>query len=370
MPFSIVVEDVSKMKVDAVVNSTNRHMVCGGRGVDYSIHKAAGPELQAECLSIAPCEVTEVKITGAYNIPCKIIIHTVGPRWDGTQNCIALLRKCYENVIQSAIDHGCRSIAIPLISSGYHRFPKDVVISTATEVSKQFLEENDLYIYLNVYKRASFSPTTSFYPDRPRRRRYLRTADKAKCISYCGSADHNVMPDAIPAFHEAEQPNENYELPDDTCSLPFEAFYMDKQDTCAVAPCQENIYLSDFDSIDVDDLDIDESFGQLVTRLAEKYFDKTSQFYVAANITKSVYSKMKNQPTYVPSRSTALACAVVLKGKGVNEAELLSHAGMVLTPSDKRDRIIQIAFLNGIYDVFKINEVLFDHDLPLLGYKA
>ena len=360
MPFSIIIKDVSEMSVDALVNSTNRHMIPGGRGVDYCIHKAAGPELDRECLKLAPCELAEVKITQGYGLPCKMILHTVGPRWDGTQNCIDILRRCYENVLSTAVEHGCESIAIPLISSGYKDFPRAVVLQTATEVSKEFLEENDLWIYLNVYRKEEFPSAKEFSFREEVQHKKIQRSD-----SYVPFA----------AFHRRPREEDDMDIASmdgiRACPHPMErATLKDEAPSFKSTPLFHTSTAVDFDNMKVEEKEVDKSFGQMVSYYVDRYFDKTSHFYVAANITKAVYSKMKCSPDYKPSRSTALACAVVLEEKGVDANELLSYAGMMLTSSDKRDIIIRAALAQNIYKIDEINIVLYKNNLPLLGYKV
>ena len=333
MPFSILRNDITKMPVDAIVNAANESLL-GGGGVDGCIHRAAGPELLAECRQLGGCRTGDAKITGAYHLPCKYVIHTVGPVWsDGRTGEQELLASCYRTSLALAKEHDCQTVAFPLIASGIFGYPKDQALRVAVDTIGEFLLENDMTVYLVIFDRASYQIGGRLF------------ADIAEYIDdhYVGEHVDSQRERMRRTLHAARK---------------------------ARAVCNETAeYMAAPAAGGLDDLltHLDAGFSETLLRLIDRSGRKDSEVYKKANVDRKLFSKIRSNPDYRPSKSTALAFAVALELDLDETRDLIARAGYALSPSSKFDVIIEYFIRQKKYDIFEINEALFAFDQSLLG---
>ena len=352
MPLQIIRQDITKMHCDAIVNAANSSLL-GGGGVDGAIHRAAGPELLAECRTLGGCRTGEAKATKGYALPCKYVIHTVGPVWNGGGHGEqALLESCYRNSLSLARSLGCESLAFPLISSGVYGYPKDQAMRVAVDTIGAFLaqSEEDMLVYLVIFGHGAFqigsrlySGIQSFidehYVDAHtdyRRENLRRQAARESACAY-PDAEPFACADAAPSVGAAPLPG----------SKPKRK------------PRQED--LASFVG------QIDESFSQMLLRKIDEKGMTDAQCYKKANVDRKLFSKIRGNAQYKPSKATALAFAVALELPLAETRDMLMKAGYALSHSSKFDLIVEYFIRSGIYDVLQINEALFAYDQSLLG---
>ena len=340
MPLQIVRNDITKMEVDAIVNAANESLL-GGGGVDGAIHRAAGEGLLAECRTLGGCKTGMAKITGGYNLPAKYVIHTVGPIYkDGNHGERELLESAYRKSLTLASEQGCKTVAFPLISSGAYRYPKDQALKVAIDVIGDFLLKNEMTVYLVIFDRASYSIGEKLFSD---------------ITEYI---DDNYVEDSIDYYLEHRRILSSYP-PNISVSRSIKD-YIDF-DGC------ESDDLSLEDELDEKLKCIDESFSEMLLRLIDERGMTDVECYKRANVDRKLFSKIRTNPGYKPSKSTALAFAISLRLTLEETEDFLKKAGYALSHSNKFDIIIEYFISKGRYNIFEINEALFAFDQSLLG---
>ena len=340
MPLIIVRNDITKMGVDAIVNAANESLL-GGGGVDGAIHRAAGEGLLAECRTLGGCKTGMAKITGGYNLPAKYVIHTVGPIYkDGNHGERELLESAYRKSLTLASEQGCKTVAFPLISSGAYRYPKDQALKVAIDVIGDFLLKNEMTVYLVIFDRASYSIGEKLFSD---------------ITEYI---DDNYVEDSIDYYLEHRRILSSYP-PNISVSRSIKD-YIDF-DGC------ESDDLSLEDELDEKLKCIDESFSEMLLRLIDERGMTDVECYKRANVDRKLFSKIRTNPGYKPSKSTALAFAISLRLTLEETEDFLKKAGYALSHSNKFDIIIEYFISKGKYNIFEINEVLFAFDQSLVG---
>ena len=157
MPLQIIHADITTLKVDAIVNAANETLL-GGGGVDGAIHRAAGPELLAECRGLGGCRTGQAKATKGYRLPARYVIHTVGPIWHGGgRGEREALVSAYRSSLALAAELQCRTVAFPLISAGAYGYPMVQALETAVDTIRAFLAGHDMTVYLALFDRAAWA---------------------------------------------------------------------------------------------------------------------------------------------------------------------------------------------------------------------
>ena len=329
MPLEIVRNDITKMKVDAIVNAANETLL-GGGGVDGCIHRAAGPELLAECRTLGGCKTGDAKITKAYRLPCQYVIHTVGPVWNGgSHGERELLVSCYRTSLALAKEHGCETVAFPLISSGVFGYPKDQALRVAVDTIGEFLLHNDMTVYIVIFSRTAYQISSKLF------------ADIAEYVD-----DHYVD-----AHTDSQRERLRRMSVLESRTLSADA---------AAAP----MAVGGLDSLLAH---LDAGFSETLLKLIDRSGKKDSEIYKKANVDRKLFSKIRNNPDYKPSKATAIAFAIALELNLDETRDLVARAGYALSASSKFDVIIEYFIRQKKYDIFEINEVLFAFDQSLLG---
>jgi O-acetyl-ADP-ribose deacetylase (regulator of RNase III) len=329
MPIEIIRDDITKVHADAIVNAANSSLLVG-RGVDGSIHSASGPKLLSECRRLGGCKVGQAKITKGYNLPAKYVIHTVGPIWNGgNNNEEELLSNAYRNSLLLAKEYKLESIAFPLISTGAFRFPKQQALKIAISVIQEFLLHNEMTIFLVIYDKGSFMLSKNMFKSI---KEYIDDNYIKEINSYeMSSLDGRELPHMDYAEIEV-----NYS------SFP------------KVSRKKRSLH----------DLvkQMDETFSQRLLRLIDQKGMTDVETYRKANIDRKLFSKIRNDINYKPSKPTAIAFAIALQLNLNETKDLLMKAGFALSNSSKFDIIIQYFIENENYNIMEVNMALYEFD--------
>ena len=333
MPLEIIRNDITKMKVDAIVNAANTELRMGG-GVCGAIFQAAGAvELQEACKKIGECPTGQAVITDGFKLPAKYIIHTPGPIWQGGSKKEAqLLKAAYENSLTLALHHKCESIAFPLISTGIYGYPKEEALQIAVSTISSFLLHHDIHVYLVVFDKNSFCLSQKLVHSIHEYigEHYVEEAEKTF------QRDRREEYEEIKLFQEAES-------------------------------LQEKMHEIENDLLINRLNQLDESFSEMLLRLIDEKEMTDVETYKRANMDRRLFSKIRNGVDYSPKKKTVLALAIALQLNLDETMELLTTAGYTLSHSNKFDVIIEFFIQQANFNIHEINEALFTFDQPLLG---
>ena len=340
MPIKIIRQDITKIKCDAIVDPTDAHYSHGG-GADADIHETAGVELYHACAEQGFLDVGKAIITPGFALPCKYVIHTVGPRYkDGERGEEALLRSCYRESLKLGVVNKCKSIAFPLIASGTFGFPKDKVLKIAVDEISNFLFDNEMLVYIVVYDKTSYSISEKLFADIVD---YID--DNYTTEGWLNSSRSTISKSiAMPPMHQGRRRK---------ADIDFDI-------------CESKAMLSE-EGLDDILKSLDESFSQMLLRKIDEREMADAECYKKANVDRKLFSKIRSNVNYKPSKTTVIAFAIALELSLDETEDMLRKAGFALSHSNKFDIIIEYFISHKNYNIHEINEVLYQFDQSTLG---
>lgn len=329
MPLTLIRNDITKMTVDGVVCPSNSELRPDG-GVSAQLFAAAGEAMDVACQSLRPLAPGSAGMTRGFRLPTKFVLHTVGPVWQGGGHGERqILEACYRNCLKLAKKHRLESIAFPLISAGSYGYPTEAAMAVASQTIRQFLEEQDLDVYLVLFDREAA---------------LIGGQRHRKIQSYID--DHYV----------------------DLHRTPYSTVPRQRPMASVAAVPMARPMAQPVKKRTLEELlgQLDESFSQMLLRLIDEKGMTDVEVYKRANIDRKLFSKIRKSG-YNPSKPTAIALAIALRLNLDETRDLLAKAGYALSGSSKFDVIILYFIESGNYDIFEINETLFAFDQKLLG---
>lgn len=329
MPFEIVRNDIVNMKVDAIVNTANPRPIIGA-GTDKAVHDKAGARLLLARKEIGNIAIGKAAITPAFDLDANYVIHTAGPIWrDGKSSEEALLASCFKNSLRLAKEKGCESIAFPLISTGSYGFPKPLALKIAVREISSFLMENEMQVYLVVFEKQSFELSEKLFKS-------VSSYIDENYVSDKTSLEYGTSKLRRFDYEEMLLRESSYEI---TSKIP---------------------------NLDGMLNNLDKGFSETLLYLIDRTGKKDSEIYKKANVDRKLFSKIRNNADYRPSKATAIAFAIALELSMDETDDLLARAGIALSQSNKFDVIVRYFIENKKYDIFELNSVLFEFDQPLI----
>lgn len=398
MPFRIVRNDITKMQVDAIVNTANK-MPVFSFGTDLAVYEAAGAEeLLAARQKIGELSEGEVAITPGFKLPAKYIIHAVSPVYmGGAVGEADKLRSCYEKSLKLALEYGCESIAFPLIATGSFGYPKTEALEIALAVIHSFLMNEDMMVYLVVFDNESvrlsgqiFADIEAFidehYVEEKAKKEYFPVSDGfcessirleldecADAVEYSATCDSVILDDAWRDERLKEKrdkkaskkplasaggaaPTFAVAAPKAEASEPKITAPASRVEMVAAKPAVKDSKRTLEELMN----NVGETFQQRLFRLIDERGRTDVDVYKGACKDKKFFYKIRNNVNYQPTKHTVFAFALSLKLTLDETKDLLACAGFALSPSSRFDLIMQYVIEHEIYDMYKIDCILYD----------
>ena len=412
MSVTFIRSDITKLKVDAIVNAANNELR-GGGGVDGAIHRAAGSELYAYCKTLGGCPTGGAKISPGFNLPAKYIIHTVGPVWrGGAFHEKTLLTSCYLRSLELAQKYNCTTVAFPLISAGAYGYPYNDALQVAYDTCNLFLKETkaDIDIFIVLYHgspnvRRHTNRTAFELPDNAMfthvaayiRENYHFDAEEAK-MTEADSPEDGVLDSSGFIFSEpdirfqmaSEPPTQSKKIRaakkakkqftdfeeglDFSCDMGSASAMADS----LPAPAKEKKLLSKMRfqmasgdlagpwMLDRENLSVEETFTQMLLRFMEEKHMTPPELYNNACLDRKLFSKIQSNIDYQPKKYTAVRLALALQLSPEETDALLETAGFALSRSKITDLVISFCIANNKRAVWEVNGILEDWGLATI----
>ncbi len=395
MPFKIIRQDLTKVAADAIVNTANPEPKVGA-GTDTAVYMAAGAEkLMAAREKIGRIAPGEAAVTPAFALPAKYIIHTVGPVWMGGGRGEAdLLRSCYRKSLLLAEQLGCESIAFPLISTGSYGFPKKTAIPIALAEIEKFLETSDMEVTLVVLGREALSLSEQWVgkveqyltdhmaeeiasAERPPRGELNESAirwdrrERARRWFTAAYEDQEETDAGRPPVPGVGTPpmGANHAMPPEQAAkaaLPPSGYAAETSSRPKPQKVEKIKFPAKRKLEDIMKHKA-ETFQEMLLRTIDQKGYTDAEVYKRANMDRRLFSKIRSNKDYQPSKKTALALAIALRLNLDETKDLIGRAGYAISDSSRSDLIVRYFIENGIYDIMEINICLFDFDEPQLA---
>lgn len=352
MAFKILRNDITKVRADAIVNTANPMPVVG-RGTDTAVYEAAGWEkLLAARKEIGVIDRGQSACTPAFNLKkhgVKYIIHTIGVFYqDGNHGEKEILRSCYQTALKAAAELNCKSVAIPLLSSGFYRFPKELALQIAVEEISRFLLEHEVDVLLVVYDKESYKISEKLFDD-----------------------VEDFLFDNLDGYEGEDDRDSEFFASTEITGAPPEKLFAERELNRSLKAARavnlEPVHCAEKEitPIDVDafirsskdKLNFQNTLMQLI---ADRKLDNVT-VYKKACIDKKFFSKIISNKDYVPKKHTVMALGLALELPLEEYESFLASAGYAFMPSSKFDLIIKYCVMNQIYNLINVDVILDDH---------
>ena len=381
MSVTFIRGDITKLKVDAIVNAANNELR-GGGGVDGAIHAAAGAEqLHAFCKTLGGCPTGEAKLSPGFNLPAKYIIHTVGPVWEGGGfHEKTLLTSCYIRSLELAQQNHCKTVAFPLISAGAYGYPYEDALQIAYDSCQRFLNETkaDMDVYIVLYQRGrNYTPNLrrqieySEFPDADAfqsvanyiSEHYHFDAEETareEIIAVKETIDFDITEEAVMGSASAMASAQSVQTKETTSFFAK----MKRQNLEDSLPMGRGTSSSSLPS--KEDFPVEETFTQLVIRYMREKDLTPKEVYTRACIDRKLFSKIISNIYYQPTKNTAVKIALGLQLTPEETDKLLNAAGFALSRSKITDLVISYCISHNQRTVWQVNDILEDYGLAAI----